>query len=476
MTKTSHRAPSAPRNDRGSILPLAMIVTVMMSMIVISLARYTSTDIQYGRIVEDRADRLSEAEAGLRHKLEQEQEGGPFCATAVGTGAGVTQTLPVTISGATVDVHCVQVDGTLSNITAWATVITGNGGVPDDQGLITNSGNGAIKVFGGPSFIADPDLLGVNAPLEMRDGNLWYTDLSCDDGGQYAAGSHAGDALTFNPTSRGLWCTNKAWSDLFTEPPIPPTLSSLPVNPASQPLGGCTVWEPGRYTVAPVWGTNNYMKSGNYVFDNVGTMQIKQTTITAGREGVAGGQQEVDNGTCDTQRDGDVPQGATFYMDGNSNFEIISQGSLEILRRQQGNDLVSVHALSTHTLAWNDAPILSTATGNNKQMAIQGMVWAPNARLVFGNVANSAAAQLSGGVVLAALQADAAASVTGFVIQVAGGPQQDRIAYTATATKNGTTQVRVVSEVRFSPPPTGSGVGTWEFAMNSWRVCDGACS
>ena len=118
------------------------------------------------------------------------------------------------------------------------------------------------------------------------------------------------------------------------------------------------------------------------------------------------------------------------------------------------------------------ATIVSTASGNHKQMAIHGQVWAPQGRITFGEVTNATAAQLLGGAVVASIRADASASATGFVIQVQGGPDSDKVELTATATKNGTTVVNVIAQLRFAPPPSGTGVGVWQLAVNSWRVVE----
>jgi hypothetical protein len=463
---------SETRRDDGSILPISLVVSVILSVLVIGLASYTTTALKYGQVVENRADRLSAAEAGLRHMIEQDREAGGLCTTALGGGgAGTTLKLPDTISGAEVAINCRQIGSTLSNITAWAVVITGEGGVPDGEGLITTSGNGDIKVFGGPSYIARPGLLGIGAPLEMRDGNLWSTDAGCDEGGEYVSDGSGYGQLSFSPLSRGMWCTSKPWTELFREPSI----GSVPnlTDPPYQDIAGCRVFEPGRYLTTPEWGANTYLKSGNYYFDT-GLMPIKQATITAGREGVGGSQQEIDNAPCDAIRDSDTPTGATLYLDGESRFRIEGHGALEVLRRQQNYDLVAIQALPTHTLTYA-TPIIGTQPGNMKQMAIQGVVWAPRSSIEFGEVTNVTAAQLTGGAVVAALRAAGSASITGFVIQVAGSPQSDKLQYTATATKEGITQVRVIAQARFSKPATGGGVGTWEFVVNSWRVCDGLC-
>jgi Tfp pilus assembly protein PilV len=476
------------RHDQGSVLPLALVATVVMSMIVVSLARYTATDLKYGQIVEDRADRLSAAEAGLRHILEQEQEGNTLCTSSSGVSGTNGPTITDTISGASVDVKCKQVNGTLSSITAWAVFVTGEdpgaatGKVPNGQGLLTQGGNGDPKVFGGPSFVNDVELLGIGANLEMRDGNLWYEDPSCDVGGEYIGdgAAVANPLLTFSPSSRGVWCTNQQWDDIIDEPPIP-NFALLPTDPVWTPSGTCRVFEPGIYTSAPDFGTNAYLQSGNYKFTS-GEINITQSVVTAGLQGFFGDQQEIENAPCDAARqveaDGPSPDfGATFYLDNDARFVIDQQGSLEVLRRQQGaTDFVSMQALPTSTVYHSTGnKILSTGPGSNKQMAMHGQVYTPNGSIVFGNVANSAVAQFSGGVVAAAFTAQSAANVSGFVIQVAGSPQQDDIAYTATATKNGITQVRVVAALRFSAPASGSGAGSWELALKSWRVCDGLC-
>jgi hypothetical protein len=453
-----------------------MVISVVLAAVVISLVSYTSANLRYGRVVENRADRLSAAEAGLRHVLEKAQINGLLCATDAGSGSGIDIDIPDTISDATVSVNCAKVDGTLSNTTSWAVVVTGEGLPPGEKGLITNPGSGAPKVFGGPSFVADPSLMSIAAPLEMRDGDLWHTDPACDDGGDYSSdGSEAvWGNLTFSPASRGTWCTSRTWDELFTEP----TLPVLPTNldPAPTMVGTCTVFVPGHYTVEPVWGANTYLMSGDYLFDDVGQMDITQTTITAGRQGVGGDQQEIDNPSCDEVRDNqDAPVGATFYMNGNSSFLMDDDGSLEILRRQHDNDFVSMHALPGSTLD-STTPILSSTPGNAKQLAVHGLVWAPKASLEFGEVADTAVAQLRGGIVVAKLAPSASASVSGFVVQVQGSTQSGTFAFTARAEKNGVTEVRVIAQVRFSSPPTGIGVGTWELAMNSWRVCDGPCT
>ncbi len=470
----------ASQRDRGLILPLVLVVAVVLSLVVVSIARYATTTLRYGQVAEGRADRLSAAEGGIRDVLDRLDSDGTLCTTLAGAG-GITIDVPTQINDADVEVDCRAIGSTLSNITGWAIAVTGNGA--SGPALLTQSGAGSDKVFGGPTYVNSLADLDLKAPLEVSGGHLWFTDPSCLEGGEYFSDGSGISNLQFDPPSRGVWCTSKTADELFSEPTVP-GLGSLTVrNPGDyDDRGTCRVFEPGFYDYEPEWATYNYMKSGDYLFDLGGnpataTIEIRQATVTAGRQGVAGSQQVISNTACDLEREMDTVGGATFYLDGATHIDIRTQGSLEILRREQGTnpvDFVSVHALPSHNLA-HSTPILSTASGNNKQLALHGQVYAPDGNFVFGNVTNVAAAQLLGGAVVGAIEAQASASASGFLIQVQGNPQSDRFQLTATAEKDGlSTAVRVVAQLRFTAADAAAGVGSWELAVNSWRVCPSA--
>ncbi len=67
MTK---RRPLTHR-DQGTILPLVLVMTVVLSAVVVSLASYVSAGLRYSNVVEDRADRLAAADGGLRYGIER---------------------------------------------------------------------------------------------------------------------------------------------------------------------------------------------------------------------------------------------------------------------------------------------------------------------------------------------------------------------------------------------------------------------
>jgi hypothetical protein len=472
----SNRSPRSSV-DRGTVLPIVLVIVIVLGAVVLATAKYATSTLRYGQVVESRADRLSAAEGGMRDIIDRITNSQlPLCSTAAGVG-GVDVELP-DLSGADVTVRCQQIGGQLADITSWAVVITGEG-VPDGQGLTTQSGG--QKVFGGTTYVARTELLGLGKQLLIEQGDLWYSDAGCSAGGEFM-GPPAADVV-FDSAIRGLWCTNRPWqysggqpTGLFGAPTIP-TLPTAAPAPFQDVAGGCRVFFPGRYTSPPDWndaphGGPNYMMSGDYVFaiPGSGTITIDKAIVTAGRQGAGGDEQQIDNDECDAVRDADTGTGASFYLDGNSHFEISNQAALEILRRQQGDNYVSIQTLPTYTHTYPGV-VLSTKSGNNSEMSIHGMIWAPYSTVELGNVTNSVVAQIIGGAVVAAMHVQSSASADGLLISVQGAPTSDKWALTSTATNSGgTTRVRVIAQVRHSS--TDAGQTLWELAQNSWRVCE----
>lgn len=459
--------------DRGATLVLVLVVGVVLGMVVVALANYTSTSLRHGQVSEARADRLAAADAAMHDAVERLRLGRSLCTTNAGSGGGLSYEFPVALNGATVSVTCRRLGPDLSEIAGWAIVVTGEGGVPDGQGFMTSSGAGKAKLIGGPMFVADLDLIDFKAPVELRDGDIWYSDTSCPSSSEYTGVPIAN--LTFLPEGvRGTLCTNLSWDEIYVEPPVPDLGSLPPGDPTGTDEGACRVFEPGHYTTAPVLAASNYFRSGDYWFDGV-QLNIKQATITAGKPGAGGAVQEIDNPDCDAARDADpAPDGlgATFYMDTNSKLHSQAQGALEVMPRLQGNTFVSVQALPTSTLDYDD-DLVGTEPGNKKQLVMHGLLWAPEARLTLGLVTNSTAAQLTGGAVFAAIDLGSSASSLGFVVQVEGSPAASELMLQSTAHLRGKTVVEVIADTRFTNPENGAGAGTWEVAVASWRV-DGA--
>ena len=338
----------------------------MLSLVVISIANYVATGLRFGKVVEAKADRLAAADAGLRYGVErlQLQSYAP-CITGLGD-SGYTIDFPFNVNNATVDVSCRKDGSGFSDIQSWAIVVTGEG-VPNGQWHLHSQGGGGVqKLLGGPVYVSQPDKISLQAPVTVEDGDIWYSSTDCS--GPVPA---VDNDLTFKPAFRGLMCVQAPWTTLYSTPAanVPTNLPALPYLD-----GSCNVFSPGKYLAMPILGANNYFKSGEYYFENV-TINIQNAVVTAGWADFDryGDQQFLANGPCAGAISADAlsgsQAGATFYLGGTSKIEVSNKGKLEILRRRQGVNVVSVQALETvgpgyipSTVSWNTS-IMWTKSG-----------------------------------------------------------------------------------------------------------------
>ncbi len=89
--------------------------------------------------------------------------------------------------------------------------------------------------------------------------------------------------------------------------------------------------------------------------------------------------------------------GATVYFGGNSQLTVDGLGAVEISGRERSGQNIAVQALETAPNASTirgDQRLIRTQSGSNKQLAIQGLVWAPYAALEFDLISNEAVAAL----------------------------------------------------------------------------------
>ncbi|MDW3215411.1 MAG: hypothetical protein R8G01_15525 [Ilumatobacteraceae bacterium] len=454
----SSRTHTSGERDDGAILVLVLVMAVVISVVVMSLASYVTTSLRYGTVVEERADRLAAADGGLRYAIERLGNSAyAGCLSNLGT-SGFSIDFPVQVNGADVEVTCTKGSNGIGDIKAWAIVVTGQG-VPNGQWMWrSQSGGGKTKLLGGPVWITDPGRSDLKSPVEVEDGDIWYYRPDCENPSPPLS---LESNLTFTPAYRGTICVESTWDQVYTEPAVgafPGAGDIANTNPAPTMNGTCTVFSPGRYTVMPALGPNTYFKSGNYYFHNV-TLDVTNSVVTAGWPDFDryGDQQFIANEPCDgavsddSSTVGSTP-GATFYLGGSSKIEIGNKGSLEILRRLQGDSLVSVHAITSSTadraastLGYNDN-VIYTKSGNNSDLAMHGLIWAPKAQLEFGNVTNSANGQLLGGAVVSRIVLQASASASSFIIRVETSPIAFELRLDSTATLNNqsTTMTAVV--------------------------------
>lgn len=479
-----HVPASQPASDRGSVLPIVLVATVVFTMIVAGVAGLVTTGLRYGNVVEERADRLAAADGGLRYGIERLRNMEDLCSTGAGDGGGFTTIFPPRINDADTAVTCRRIGADIADIQGWGAVITGSN-VPSGQPLFTLQGAGTStneeKTFRGPVYIADPSRLDFNAKLIIEDGDLWYTKDSCDT--PYAIPEMGSGYLEFLPSFlRGPSCNEKTWSELFKAPSaqVPPSGAlSVPAGYDDVSFPGCRVFSPGKYVGTLPLSSDNYFKSGDYYFEDV-PFEIKNQTVTFGFPSGSGDTQKVDAPACAAARDYDQNMsgqrgGATIWFGGTTHIFLDTGGELEIFRRQQTEAYVSVWALELNGVGFKPSTysykmstsigyILETKSGNTNDAAIHGLFWAPHSKLSLGNVTNAAVGQLIGGVAIGQLDAQASASADAFSIGVEGTPIEATFLLESTAMKEGqSTTIRAV--VQFRPDSR-------EMAINSWRVAD----
>ncbi len=145
--------------------------------------------------------------------------------------------------------------------------------------------------------------------------------------------------------------------------------------------------------------------------------------------------------------------GATFYLGGDSRIEVGENGSIEISGRRQGDFFVGLQALDADVAAFEstltgDDRILRAIVGANKELSVQGTVWAPYTGIAFDTLANDAVGALTAGAVISELRAGAAANANGLLITVANQPGKALMLITSTATNTGSTVSQTIAEYR----------------------------
>ena len=479
-------------HDTGSILPLTLVIVVVLGVVVMAVSSFATTGLRYGHVVEARADRLAAADGGMRYAVGRLSAGAArLCATG-----GPDVVAAPSLNGATVNVTCGLVGPGFDYTNGWAMILTGEeippasdpacNTTPDGNPcalLKTASGVAVDKLIGGPVYMASTSF-SLKSPIEFQRAQLLYTSSDCT-----VVPTFPSDLL-FDESSLGATCTSKPWSrqplkwsaadssrGLFHEP----NLAVLPTNMNPAPVTindgtACKVFLPGYYTTEPALGTANYFMSGNYVFDGF-TLNLQGVKVTFGRAattGSTGDTQFLPNEACDDVRasdhgvDADLSQlsvseaGATIYLKNGARFVLNANATLEVMRRKQGKNYVSIHVLD-NSLTWNDM-VIDQGPGTNKDMVMHGLVWAPEAAIQFSEITNTADGQLLGGVVVSNIDLRSSAAGTGFIVAVEPSDLWGKLQLDSVAVLNGrTTTIRSIVDFR---PSTGY------VAVTSWRVVE----
>jgi hypothetical protein len=447
------RVQDATERDEGSILIMALILVTVFGVVIGSIATYAAVSFKHTSNVRAQTEMRASAEAGVRVTLDQLSRHQTLC-------ADTSTPAPLTISpnAATVTVRCTNIGGANVAATNFAVLLTGlgvNGSYPS----LLSSGGGTRKIGGG-LYMAVPSSHSVSN-LELQ-GDFWYLDSTCTS---VSPPTISGMTITPVPPRTKI-CTTKTWQEIVPTILLPAKPTS--VNPAGRDdlVSGCRIFYPGTYTSPPDLADQNYFVSGDYYFEFNDSFEIKQATIIGGNiDPTLGDTQYVSAPNCANARSVPAVGGAedgygnSWFLGKGAWIDVGTQGALEIFRRDQGTQEVSVMAVSSTSAGYSAStnvitsgtPILSTKSGSNNDLVIHGLINVPKAQVAFGNVSNSANAQALGGVVAAGIEMQSSASASGFVINRASIPAQTRLRITSTATDSRDISATVQAIVEYQP-------------------------
>ena len=497
----SSEAVDRTRRDAGLALPIVLVLTTAISVVIIALASYTVTNLRYSRITEDRSDRLSAADAGMRYAIDQLRLRNAGC--ILDTQKAVLPGVQADFNGATASVTCERITSGFEGIQAYAAVLTGEGLGVNDYLLSAQGGASKPKTLGGPVYMtrlndggsSGTGAFSLKAPVRIENGPLLYHDTTGASPCTSIPSSATPTDVVFEPELIfGPVCVTVGWEELFDSPTVP-DLTGLPIRDGSTDftdISGCRVFEPGNYTVPPATSDiDAYFQTGDYVMNFSSEWQVRKSIVTGGRINPATtSANEIDDTTaaCEAQQDADPAPadkfGVTIYFADTARLNIATQGSAEFHTREQGASFVNLQSLCTPNGSWCNADgdgglgiestltatsayFVNTDSGNNKELVAHALIYAPLGSLDIGNATNTAEQKMLGGLIVARLQLQSSASASNFEIAVPTSPITAEIALVSTAVKAGETSVQAVVQYRPYEPMLDDRV-----KINSWRVCE----
>ena len=168
--RTGHTHVQGQR-DSGSILPMTLIFVGAISLVVLALSTYVTSNLSYGSVAERRSDRLSAADAGLRYAIDQLKLRNAGC--ILDTQEAVLPGVEADFNGVSASVVCERITSGFEGIQAYAAVMTGEGLGPTEALLSSQSGSNS-KVLGGPVYMSriDPSAFSLVPPIQIENGPL----------------------------------------------------------------------------------------------------------------------------------------------------------------------------------------------------------------------------------------------------------------------------------------------------------------
>lgn len=440
--------------DRGSVLPIALVVTVVLAVIAVAIATYTATALRTSQVTEAKVDRLAAAEAGMQEALVRLEANG-----ACPTAADLTGRNGATL---TIDSCSTQVVTTGTDV-PYSLILTALGLNAGTDAFVRNGSFVNTIEVGGQVYIA------LNATGKAK--NVEATGNVISQATECINTEITGPAWLSLDSSE---CTVNAWDQFTTVPSIP----SMPAASVAQP-SGCTRVQAGTYNSLSVSG-DVYFASGVYRITGPLTLRGKVTaghngTVTLPASHACFGAQ-----TADVNSVAGTAQGAVFVLEGGGRIAVEGSNNnnpteVEFYGLETDDRVLSLVAYT----AGYPAPVggYANSTGNpqtagaveipngspNATFSFIGEVWAPGSFIDLSQMSSTGAAgaAFQGGAVISRFEANTSKDVSGLIFTGDEVPTNTlhRVRVTATADGSATT-VSVIAR-----QPTADAL-----QIQSWRV------
>ena len=467
IKRVPHTAQAGSR-DAGIVLPLALVLTVVLGAVVVAIAGYATSTLRAGSVVQDRVERLSAADGGVRIGMEKLRTKTASCASTTVASTIYTGTIDTT----PVVVRCTRTTLKATDVGMFALVVTGEG-VPGGSATLLAEGTNALpKTIGGNVYLARPPAA-LNKPVSVTDGDVWFYGPDCAS----ATDPSYGVNMSFKPADeRGYTCTSDAWQTWFPIPALPAKNTSPGKAAGRTNNAGCTEFYPGTYNSPPTIGsgTQNFFHPGTYYFNFDGPIVVKNAVVIGGvTRGIGNGSSAVARtpttlaapwcaGAISSATAGSGPTGVTWVFGRTSRLLIDANGQVELFEQTPFPTVVALQTAAggydANTYGPGAGPLIQVQEGASTGVVAHGRVWAPGSKVVIGNVAGFANAQFMGGLVVGMLDLQSSASAGNFNLRVLTTPATKRVVVTSVAD---VTKVKAVALVRS---------GTGEYKIQSWRV------
>lgn len=427
--------------DRGAVLPLALVLTVVFGIVAAVAATYTATALRTANVTEGRVDRLAAAESALQEALVHLAATGG-CPTDVADRNGAAVTISECDS---------QSVALFDGDRPFGLILTALGLGSNTPAFSRHASAARTVEIGGEVYIAlTATASGSNVTAT---GHVISQATECPSSGRLTG-----------PTWLGLAdseCTEAPWHHFTTVPVIP----STPPTSVAQPAG-CTVRQAGTYAGTTTLSGDAYLASG--VYRVRGELRLNGR-ITAGHPGSP---TLPASHPCYAAQLADITAaesggatGAVFVLENGGWISVRGNGTdVEFYGLRTGGRVLSLVA---YTSDWpapsggyltsgrnpnlNNQPIILKPTQGSPNAAFTflGEVWAPRGFVDVQQMSSSGAegAAFLGGTTIARFSVSTSASVDGLIIGLGETDSLTvhRVQATATSPDGSSTTVSAVA-------------------------------